>query len=150
MTTFRPLIAGFLFGIGLLAAGVVIGGGGHGLVLFFVIGGAPITIGSYLLPMRVPDLLEVVFAFSVPILWASIALASTLRCRWLFLGLILVHYASSVWFAIVHGRDDFEIPDASEKLRYFLPWIVAVTLVYLVGQILLWRTFVKSSRRPLS
>ena len=150
MPTFRPLIAGFLYGTLLLVVAIVIGGGGHGLTLFFMLGGAPITIGSYLLPMRMADFLEVVFAFSVPIFWASIPLASTLRGRWIFLVLIGVHYASSVWFAIVHGRDDFEIPDASEKLRYFLPWIVAVSLVYLLGQILLWRTFVKSSRRPLS
>jgi hypothetical protein len=56
--TFRPLIAGFLYGTLLLVVAIVIGGGGHGLTLFFVLSGAPITIGGYLLPMRMPTSLR--------------------------------------------------------------------------------------------
>jgi hypothetical protein len=134
----RPLAIGFAFGLVFEFFFLEIGGGGHGLIFPLYAVSAPFSV--------VPA--GMLF---MPLLSALLAWLSVRRPRW-FLLVMAVHVVSAIVLGLKTFLDERRDSYSSfpQVLLYFKWWIVGLGVLYVAGQVLLWRSFAKSSRRQLS
>jgi hypothetical protein len=130
----RSIVWGFGYGLLLVFLCIVISGGGHGLVAPLSFVGAPLT----LIPAG---------AVLIPFLAAAAAWCSVNRPRIWFSGLMLLHYVAGILIGVRAFQEDRASEAYLEKLQPVFWWIVVLAVVYLVGQGLLWGSFVRFSRR---
>jgi hypothetical protein len=130
----RSIILGFGYGLLLVFICIVIAGRGHGLVAPLSFVGAPLSF--------IPD-----GSVLIPFLAAAAAWCSVHRPRIAFSGLMFVHYVAAVYIGVNGFHEDQASGVYLEKIHGVFWWIVALAVVYLMGQALLWGSFVKGWRR---
>lgn len=120
------------YGLVLLLLGIIIAGGGHGIMTFLKIAGAPLP----------PSLLFL----AVPLMWAGLAFLTQSTRKWVFPAAMLLHYAMAVLYTALTWGDDFNDPyrNVAGPLRYFAHLIACFVVLYFAGQIWLWYSFARS------
>ena len=114
-------------GIGLVLwiLAAIIAGFGHGIFAFAVLSSAPLP------------------PFTSPVLWTALAFFAGWRVRWFFPVAELLHLIGATLYVWYLWDDDFAEPSKNpdDLVLSFGPYIVVFGIVYLSGQIWLWRTY---------
>jgi hypothetical protein len=122
---FRPVV-GCAYGATLGVLGFIAAGMGHGLYIPLGVSSAPVGF------------LGVAAALAgAPILWATVGALVARRER-LRLSIVLlgVHYATAIWLGSTEPYGD--VSYFSDRIRGLESILVAWTIAYLGGQVLLW------------
>lgn len=141
------VVAAFIIGIILAAGALLTTGAGDGSFVFFYLFSAPFSL--LLKCCNLSDVYGWNVLFSIPILWGIAAILGVISDnakRRYFLGLFLsAHYISAV--IILLQNDPY---DNFRRLQYICNFPVGMLMVlipfiiYLLGQIWLWRQFLSS------
>ena len=140
----RALIGAGL-GLILLVLGFIICGGGHGIFIFWVISCSPLP-GPGVLPYGSFSLVSNASMFAAPLLWAGFALLTKARQRWIFRSMMVLHYITIVAYSVITWNDDLVRPFHFGKgvWSFLAPFIASFVIIYLAGQIWLWRTYCRA------
>jgi hypothetical protein len=126
-------LAGFVYGIVLVAASVVVGAGGYGFVTFFGLVGAPFSFFAVTAD-------KIAFV-GIPLFWATVAfMAASRRASAVFLALIGLHYVCAGLWLVLRPWDLTATVAAMHTLS---PIATGAGILYVIGQVLLWRDFVR-------
>jgi hypothetical protein len=143
----KMALFGAAYGIALIALSTIIGGGGHGIYIPFVISEAPLPFAAGF-PMSLSvGLVSAYFLLGPPLLWAAMATLTQSARRWIFPVALGVHYMSAALYVAHYWSDDFGDPyrNVVSILYSFAPYLLVYAAVYLCGQLWLWRDFAKDS-----
>jgi hypothetical protein len=121
----KRLWVGAGIGLVLWILAAIVAGFGHGILAFALLSSAPLP------------------PFTSPILWTLLAYLTRWRVRWFFPVVEVVHITSTAIYVWYTWDDDLgdSHRNQHELALYFGPYIIAFAIVYLAGQIWLWRTY---------
>jgi hypothetical protein len=115
----------------LVIASVAVANSGTGFGTFFGVVGAPFAFFA----TRVDKIAMV----AIPLLWASLSfMAHARRASQTFVALMCIHYGSAILWLILRRSD---IGHDLEGLRRISVFIPGAALIYVAGQILIWREY---------
>jgi hypothetical protein len=130
---FRTFV-GLVYGVALVIASVAVAqSGGAGFETFFGIVGAPFAFFA----LRVDKIAMV----AIPLFWATLSfMAHARRASQTFVALMCIHYGSAILWLIVRHAD---IGRDIAQLRLVSIFAPGAALIYVAGQILLWREYIQ-------
>jgi len=87
--------------------------------------------------------------FTSPILWTLLAYLTRWRFRWVFPVAEVLHWIGAAIYVWYSWDEDLGDPyrNPHDAVLSFRPYIVTFAIVYLAGQIWLWRTYL-ADRKP--
>lgn len=147
-------VAGFLYGALLAVIGFLTAGAGHGTYFFVYASSSPLWMLLYALDavfrpssqLWLLDALFVVLFFGgSPALWAAIGYAlgraDQHRLRKFFVGAMVAHYVG--WLPAVIFANEGSLRVFLQILRFWPPVVLLGILLYLGGQLFVWRLFIR-------
>jgi hypothetical protein len=123
-------ISGLLFGLGLAALGFFAAGGGHGTYVLIAASSAPLGVFGIWVALA-----------GAPVLWATVGagfdwLAASRR-RWLIGPALMAHYVGTI---VLVSREPYgDWAHLWRLLHTLWPALLAWVLLYVAGQIVMWR-----------
>ena len=130
---FVSVLAGFVYGVGLIICGFLLTGAGHGTSLLLVIATSPLSLFN--------GLLSLVLA---PLVWGGDGFFVANGNRKVVAVLLGVHYASLSLMPIWHSADE---QGYLAKLYAFSPSAIILGIgFYLLGQLCIWIGWFKFGR----
>lgn len=127
----KRLWVGAGIGLVLWILAAIIAGFGHGIFAFAILSSAPLP------------------PFTSPILWTLLAYLTRRHVRWFFPVGEVLHLIGAglyTWYTWDEDLGD-TYRNQRELVLYFGPYIVAFAIVYLAGQVWLWRVYL-AGRKP--
>ena len=125
-------IAGFCYGAALAALGLLAAGAGHGTYIPMGISSAPLGLFGFLSA-----------GLGAPVLWGCVAMLLAAGRRRLTGGVVIAHYAGAVVLASHGAFGDWAYLNRS--IRPLGVLITVWTLIYVIGQLVLWRALLGRS-----
>jgi hypothetical protein len=129
------IIAGLTYGLTLDILSFMLMGAGHGTYLPFAISSAPFGLVNY------PPFTVLFGLIAIPTLWTFVALAAEQGWHKAFRVVLIVHYVG-VALSVINPIDG-DWSYLGRMMRFSGPIVVLWSLIYVVGQVLVWYWFLK-------